>query len=46
MSAFLDHLSNRVLLCDGGMGTMLYAKGIYFNTCFDLRSFPNGIVRR
>jgi len=31
----LDILSHRVLLCDGGMGTMLYNKGIYINSCFD-----------
>ena len=33
--AFLDRLSRSVLLGDGGMGTMLYAKGVYINTCFD-----------
>jgi len=32
---FLDALANRVFLCDGGMGTMLYAEGIYLNRCFD-----------
>ena len=25
----------RVLLFDGGMGTLLYAKGVYINRCFD-----------
>ena len=34
-NAFRDRLSQGVLLCDGGMGTMLYAKGVYINTCFD-----------
>ncbi|HEX2695151.1 MAG TPA: homocysteine S-methyltransferase family protein, partial [Acidobacteriota bacterium] len=33
--AFRDRISQGVLLCDGGMGTMLYAKGVYINTCFD-----------
>jgi methionine synthase / methylenetetrahydrofolate reductase(NADPH) len=33
--AFRDRISEGVLLCDGGMGTMLYAKGVYINTCFD-----------
>ena len=28
-------IAEDVLLCDGGMGTMLYAKGFYLNTCFD-----------
>lgn len=32
---FLDQIKKRVLLCDGGMGTMLYNKGIYLNSCFD-----------
>ncbi|HXD16750.1 MAG TPA: bifunctional homocysteine S-methyltransferase/methylenetetrahydrofolate reductase, partial [Vicinamibacterales bacterium] len=25
----------RVLVCDGAMGTMLYAKGVFINRCFD-----------
>ncbi|MFH1754403.1 MAG: bifunctional homocysteine S-methyltransferase/methylenetetrahydrofolate reductase [Candidatus Latescibacterota bacterium] len=32
---FLEELQERILLADGAMGTMLYAKGIYINTCFD-----------
>jgi homocysteine S-methyltransferase len=32
---FLDELRERILLADGAMGTMLYAKGVYINTCFD-----------
>ncbi|MCC7009174.1 MAG: bifunctional homocysteine S-methyltransferase/methylenetetrahydrofolate reductase [Acidobacteria bacterium] len=35
MSAFLDALNQRVLVCDGAMGTVLYAKGIFLNRCFD-----------
>jgi methionine synthase I (cobalamin-dependent)/5,10-methylenetetrahydrofolate reductase len=31
----LASIAERVLLCDGGMGTMLYSKGFYLNTCFD-----------
>ena len=31
----LDLLQERVLLCDGGLGTMLYSKGVYLNSCFD-----------
>ncbi|MFZ1946330.1 MAG: bifunctional homocysteine S-methyltransferase/methylenetetrahydrofolate reductase [bacterium] len=30
-----DLIREQVLLCDGGMGTMLYAKGVYLNSCFD-----------
>src|SRR5262245_65990212 len=32
---FLEELDNRVLVCDGAMGTMLYAKGIFLNRSFD-----------
>ncbi len=32
---FLDRLEDRVLICDGAMGTMLYLKGIFINRCFD-----------
>jgi homocysteine S-methyltransferase len=33
--AFLDALESRVLVCDGAMGTMLYARGIFLNRSFD-----------
>jgi methionine synthase I (cobalamin-dependent)/5,10-methylenetetrahydrofolate reductase len=32
---FLQTLDERVLVCDGAMGTMLYAKGVFINRCFD-----------
>jgi methionine synthase I (cobalamin-dependent)/5,10-methylenetetrahydrofolate reductase len=32
---FLDALADRVLVCDGAMGTRLYAKGIFINRSFD-----------
>src|SRR5258708_14900438 len=32
---FLQELDNRVLVCDGAMGTMLYARGIFLNKSFD-----------
>ena len=32
---FLEALDTRVLVCDGAMGTMLYAKGIFLNRSFD-----------
>jgi homocysteine S-methyltransferase len=35
MKPFLDVLDERVLVCDGAMGTMLYAKGVFINRCFD-----------
>jgi homocysteine S-methyltransferase len=31
----LETLDKRVLVCDGAMGTMLYAKGIFLNRSFD-----------
>lgn len=38
---FLDLLQEQVFLCDGGMGTMLYNKGIYLNSCFDELNLTN-----
>jgi methionine synthase / methylenetetrahydrofolate reductase (NADH) len=35
MQPFLHALDERVLICDGAMGTMLYAKGVFLNRCFD-----------
>ncbi|HLW78010.1 MAG TPA: bifunctional homocysteine S-methyltransferase/methylenetetrahydrofolate reductase [Terriglobia bacterium] len=32
---FLQKLEKRALVCDGAMGTMLYAKGVPFSRCFD-----------
>jgi len=32
---FRDTLQERIVLADGAMGTMLYSKGIFINTCFD-----------
>ncbi len=44
MNRFLDALTDKVLLCDGGMGTVLYAKGIYLNTCFDELNLTNPAI--
>ena len=35
LPSFLEQIDNRVLVCDGAMGTMLYAKGIFLNKSFD-----------
>jgi homocysteine S-methyltransferase len=35
MQSFVDALGARVLVCDGAMGTMLYAKGVFVNKSFD-----------
>src|SRR4030095_15853196 len=32
---FLDALDDHVLVCDGAMGTLLYAQGVFINRCFD-----------
>src|SRR3954468_12069102 len=34
-SPFLQALEDHVLVCDGAMGTMLYARGIFLNRSFD-----------
>src|SRR5512141_1175862 len=33
--SFRDAIDQRVLVCDGAMGTMLYGKGIFLNRSFD-----------
>jgi homocysteine S-methyltransferase len=35
VTPFLEAIDERVLVCDGAMGTMLYAKGVFINRCFD-----------
>lgn len=35
MKNFLESLDERVLVCDGAMGTMLYARGVFINRCFE-----------
>src|SRR5499426_465713 len=35
MKSFLEAIEDRVLVCDGAMGTMLYAKGVFINKSFD-----------
>ncbi len=32
---FREQLAQRVLVADGAMGTMLYAKGVFINRCYD-----------
>src|SRR5712672_905387 len=34
-SAFLERLRRAPMLCDGAMGTLLYAQGIFINRCYD-----------
>jgi homocysteine S-methyltransferase len=35
MQSFAEALNARVLVCDGAMGTMLYARGVFINKSFD-----------
>src|SRR5258705_5658211 len=35
LKSFLEAIDERVLVCDGAMGTMLYAKGVFINKSFD-----------
>lgn len=35
MKSFRERLHKEVILFDGGVGTYLYEKGIFINTCFD-----------
>jgi homocysteine S-methyltransferase len=35
LKPFLEALDERVLVCDGAMGTQLYAKGVFLNRCFE-----------
>src|ERR1035438_6001357 len=35
MRQFADIFANRPLLADGAMGTVLYARGIFINRCYD-----------
>ena len=35
MSLFLERLKRGPMLCDGAMGTLLYAKGVFINRCYD-----------
>ena len=32
---FREQLSRRVMVADGALGTMLYARGAFINRCFD-----------
>lgn len=41
MKDFLAALQERVLVCDGAMGTMLYSKGIFISRCFDEMNIAN-----
>ena len=41
MKPFRERLQNEVIVFDGGVGTYLYEKGVYINTCFDELNLTN-----
>jgi homocysteine S-methyltransferase len=41
MSTFRERLQREVIVFDGGVGTYLYEKGIFINTCFDELNLTN-----
>src|SRR3954469_24934749 len=42
MKKFGDALRERVLVCDGAMGTMLYSRGVFINKSFDAMNLTQG----
>src|SRR5215510_13207811 len=46
MLDFLSALDDRVLVCDGAMGTMLYSKGVFISRCFDELNLSNASLVR
>ncbi len=43
---FLEALSERVLLGDGGMGSEIYDRGVFINRCYDELNISNGKLVR
>ncbi len=41
MKSFRERLQSEVIVFDGGVGTYLYEKGIFINTCFDELNLTN-----
>ena len=41
MKSFRDRLRDEIVVFDGGVGTYLYEKGIFINTCFDELNLTN-----
>lgn len=41
MKSFRDRLQSEIILFDGGVGTYLYEKGVFINTCFDELNLTN-----
>ena len=43
---FLERIREGVVVCDGAMGTMLYARGVFLNRCFDELNLSNPALVR
>jgi homocysteine S-methyltransferase len=43
---FLERIAEGVVVADGGMGTMLYARGVFVNRCFDELNLSNPALVR
>jgi homocysteine S-methyltransferase len=43
---FLERIHDGVVVCDGAMGTMLYARGVFVNRCFDELNLSNPALVR
>src|SRR4029077_12654386 len=41
VKGFLERLQDGVVVGDGAMGTMLYARGVFINRCFDELNLSN-----
>ncbi len=46
LKPFLERLAEGVLVADGAMGTMLYARGVFVNRCFDELNLSNPALVR
>jgi homocysteine S-methyltransferase len=46
MKGFRERLQKEVIVFDGGVGTYLYEKGIFINTCFDELNLTNPDIVR
>src|SRR5439155_16305299 len=46
VKGFRERLQDGVVVCDGAMGTMLYARGVFLNRCFDELNLSNPALVR
>src|SRR5512139_1338950 len=44
LKPLLERLQEGVVVCDGAMGTMLYARGVFLNRCFDELNLSNAAL--